>query len=102
MCVCTLQIPSDPKMIMSPYEPERLSKFFLTAVEQQPRRELLLPSDVGVPIRCVVAQGCLSCSQNCVAHKRHAVVCVCITRCLITLTCCEMLRVVWRAVATTA
>ena len=45
------QIPSDPKLISAPYEPERLSKFFLTSVEQQPQRELLLPADVGVPIR---------------------------------------------------
>jgi len=45
------QIPSDPKLIMSSYEPDRLSKFFLTTVEQQPQRELLLPQDVGVPIR---------------------------------------------------
>lgn len=36
---------------MSTYEPDKLSKFFLTTVEQQPRRELLLPADVGVPIR---------------------------------------------------
>jgi hypothetical protein len=49
------QIPSDPKLIMASYEPDRLSKFFLTTVEQQPRRELLLPSDVGVPIRCAAS-----------------------------------------------
>ncbi len=48
---CVTQIPSDPKLIMSTYEPDKLSKFFLTTVEQQPRRELLLPADVGVPIR---------------------------------------------------
>jgi hypothetical protein len=45
------QIPSDPKLITATYEPDRLSKFFLTTVEQQPRRELLLPADVGIPIR---------------------------------------------------
>lgn len=51
-CPCHAQIPSDPKLILSTYEPDKLSKFFLTTVEQQPRRELLLPADVGVPIRC--------------------------------------------------
>lgn len=50
-CLPLTQIPSDPKLIMSSYEPDRLSKFFLTTVEQQPQRELLLPQDVGVPIR---------------------------------------------------
>jgi hypothetical protein len=40
---------------MASYEPDRLSKFFLTTVEQQPRRELLLPADVGVPIRCAAS-----------------------------------------------
>jgi hypothetical protein len=51
-CVLCFQIPSDPKLITATYEPDRLSKFFLTTVEQQPRRELLLPADVGIPIRC--------------------------------------------------
>jgi len=36
---------------VSRFEPEKLSQFFLTNIEQQPRRELLLPADVGVPIR---------------------------------------------------
>jgi hypothetical protein len=46
-----LQIPSDPKLLVSNYEPDKLSRFFLTSIEQQPRRELLLPADVGVTIR---------------------------------------------------
>jgi hypothetical protein len=36
---------------VSSYEPDKLSRFFLTSIEQQPRRELLLPADVGVTIR---------------------------------------------------
>eukprot|EP00775_Hariotina_reticulata_P007791 gene7791-7988_t len=44
-------IPADPKLLVSRFEPEKLSQFFLTSIEQQPRRELLLPADVGVPIR---------------------------------------------------
>eukprot|EP00878_Enallax_costatus_P025048 GHUV01026769.1.p1 GENE.GHUV01026769.1~~GHUV01026769.1.p1 ORF type:complete len:491 (+),score=127.59 GHUV01026769.1:206-1678(+) len=44
------EIPSDPKLLVSRYEPEQLSRFFLTSMEQQPRRELLLPADVGVTV----------------------------------------------------
>ncbi|WIA18195.1 hypothetical protein OEZ85_009668 [Tetradesmus obliquus] len=44
------EIPSDPKLLVSSYEPDKLSRFFLTSIEQQPRRELLLPADVGVTI----------------------------------------------------
>jgi hypothetical protein len=50
-CCCCEQIPADPKLLVSRFEPEKLSQFFLTNIEQQPRRELLLPADVGVPIR---------------------------------------------------
>lgn len=49
---------------MSTYEPDRLSKFFLTTVEQQARRELLLGADVGVPIRCVGVLNIKHCNQQ--------------------------------------
>lgn len=48
---CYEQIPGDPKLLVSRFEPEKLAEFFITSIEQQPRRELLLPADVGVTIR---------------------------------------------------
>jgi hypothetical protein len=51
LLLAVLQIPSDPKLLVSSYEPDKLSRFFVTSIEQQPRRELLLPADVGVTIR---------------------------------------------------
>ncbi|KAF8061924.1 VIP2 [Scenedesmus sp. PABB004] len=44
------EIPADPKLLVSRFEPDRLSRFFVTSIEQQPRRELLLPADAGVTI----------------------------------------------------
>lgn len=61
-CHCTflcVQIPCDPKLVASSFEPQKLSKFFVTSIEQQPRRELLLPADVGIPIRLVACYCCL-------------------------------------------
>lgn len=44
------EIPSDPKMLVDPFQPQRLASFFLTSMETQLPRELLLPPDLGIPI----------------------------------------------------
>ncbi|GIL46844.1 hypothetical protein Vafri_3728 [Volvox africanus] len=40
------EIPSDPKMLVSQIQPEVLSRFALTAIERQARRDLLTPPNI--------------------------------------------------------
>ncbi|GIL70995.1 hypothetical protein Vretimale_4076 [Volvox reticuliferus] len=40
------EIPSDPKMLVSQIQPELLSRFALTALERQARRDLLTPPNI--------------------------------------------------------
>ncbi|GFR43748.1 hypothetical protein Agub_g4860 [Astrephomene gubernaculifera] len=42
------EIPSDPKMLVSQIQPEVLSRFALTALERQARRDLLTPPNITV------------------------------------------------------
>jgi len=42
--------PADPKLLITRPDPEALSEFAVTTLERATRRELLLPSDLGVPI----------------------------------------------------
>eukprot|EP00798_Chlamydomonas_sp_ICE-L_P028375 gene28376-31509_t len=44
------EIPGDPKMIVPQLHPDRLAAFKLTSLEREPKRELLLPHDLGIPI----------------------------------------------------
>lgn len=44
------QIPGDPKLLVTQAEPSRLSQFALTCLEKEPMRDLVLPSDLGIPI----------------------------------------------------
>lgn len=45
-----MQIPGDPKLLVIPADPTRLSTFSLTALECEPKRDLVLPADLGIPI----------------------------------------------------
>lgn len=42
------EIPSDPKMLVSQIQPEVLSRFGLTALERQARRDLLTPPNITI------------------------------------------------------
>lgn len=44
------EIPSDPKLLVAQVEPEKLSEFFLTEFEVEPKRDLALPQDLGIPL----------------------------------------------------
>lgn len=44
------QIPGDPKLLVTQAEHSRLSQFALTCLEKEPMRDLVLPSDLGIPI----------------------------------------------------
>lgn len=44
------EIPSDPKMLVAQVQPEKLSEFFLTEFETEPKRDLILPQDLGIPL----------------------------------------------------
>jgi len=45
-----LQVPCDPKMLISPLDTEGIAKFQLTTLEQQMRHDLLLDSGSGIQI----------------------------------------------------
>lgn len=44
------QIPCDPKMLVAELQPARLAKFFLTTIEQNSKRDLVLPPDLGISL----------------------------------------------------
>ena len=46
----TLKIPCDPKLLINDTDTTVLSAFSLTALERQPKRDLVLPHDLGIPI----------------------------------------------------
>lgn len=45
-----LQVPCDPKMLVSQLEPAQLAAFKLTSIEREPRRDLALAADLDIPI----------------------------------------------------
>lgn len=50
------EIPADPKLLLTRPQPEALSSFAVTSLEQQALRGLLLPGDLGVPITLLDAE----------------------------------------------
>ncbi len=44
------QVPCDPKMLVAPLQPDKLSRFFVTTIEKDMRKEPLLAPDLGVHI----------------------------------------------------
>ena len=51
-----LQIPCDPKMLVTPLQPERLAEFKLTSLETEARHEMPIPLDLGIPISALDIQ----------------------------------------------
>lgn len=48
--VSLLQVPCDPKMLVAPLDPQQLAKFHLTTLEKDPKRDLVLEPDLGIPL----------------------------------------------------
>ncbi|KAK9809112.1 hypothetical protein WJX72_009485 [[Myrmecia] bisecta] len=55
--VCTIrfrnelpEVPGDPKLLLAPLHPEQLAKFALSSLESQPKRDLVLEPELGIPI----------------------------------------------------
>ena len=46
----SMQVPCDPKMLITPLDTESIAKFQLTSLEQQMRQDLLLDSGTGIQI----------------------------------------------------
>eukprot|EP00195_Chlamydomonas_chlamydogama_P014240 CAMPEP_0202909366 /NCGR_PEP_ID=MMETSP1392-20130828/49130_1 /ASSEMBLY_ACC=CAM_ASM_000868 /TAXON_ID=225041 /ORGANISM="Chlamydomonas chlamydogama, Strain SAG 11-48b" /LENGTH=471 /DNA_ID=CAMNT_0049599097 /DNA_START=124 /DNA_END=1539 /DNA_ORIENTATION=- len=44
------EIPGDPKMLVNQVQSNRLAAFNLTTLELEPKRDLVLPPDLGIPI----------------------------------------------------
>lgn len=44
------QVPCDPKMLVAPLDPQQLAKFHLTSLERDPKRDLVLEPDLGIPL----------------------------------------------------
>ncbi|KAG1674733.1 hypothetical protein FOA52_013568 [Chlamydomonas sp. UWO 241] len=44
------EIPCDPKMLISQADATKLSAFMLTTLEREPKRDLIMPADLGIPI----------------------------------------------------
>lgn len=45
-----VQVPCDPKMLVAPLDPQQLAKFHLTTLERDPKRDLVLEPDLGIPL----------------------------------------------------
>lgn len=45
-----VKVACEPKMLTDPWDREKLSKFGLTAIESQPRKDLLVQRGLGVPL----------------------------------------------------
>jgi RNA polymerase II-associated factor 1 len=43
-------VPCDAKMLLPPLNPRSLAAFFLTSVEKEMKRDMLLPPDLGIPV----------------------------------------------------
>ena len=46
-----MQIPCDPKLLVKPVTDQQLASFWLTTLEENPRKDLFLEPDNGVPIK---------------------------------------------------
>ncbi|KAF5828454.1 Paf1-domain-containing protein [Dunaliella salina] len=44
------EIPGDPKLLVTQPPPEKLASYSLTTLERDTKRDLILPSDLGIPI----------------------------------------------------
>lgn len=44
------EVPCDPKMLVAPLDPQQLAKFHLTTLERDPKRDLVLEPDLGIPL----------------------------------------------------
>lgn len=44
------EVPSDPKMLLPPLNPEALTEFNLTSLEREKKKDMLLEHDLGIPI----------------------------------------------------
>uniref|UniRef100_A0A7S3QWG7 RNA polymerase II-associated factor 1 homolog n=1 Tax=Dunaliella tertiolecta TaxID=3047 RepID=A0A7S3QWG7_DUNTE len=44
------EIPGDPKLLVTQPPPEKLASYSLTTLEKDTKRDLILPSDLGIPI----------------------------------------------------
>ena len=45
-----LQVPCEPKLLVTPLDPQQLAKFRLTSLERDPKRDLVLEPDLGIPL----------------------------------------------------
>ena len=45
-----MQVPGDPKLLVTPLQPEKLAQFKLTSLETSAKRALVLEADLGIPI----------------------------------------------------
>ena len=45
-----MQVPADPKLLVTPLQPEKLAQFELTSLEKSSKRALVLEADLGIPI----------------------------------------------------
>ncbi|KAK9832178.1 hypothetical protein WJX74_001843 [Apatococcus lobatus] len=50
------EIPCDPKMLVTPLQPERLAEFKLTSLEIDARHEMPVPLDLGIPVSALDIQ----------------------------------------------
>ena len=46
----SVQISGDPKLLVTPLQPEKLARFSLTSLERTSKRALVLEADLGIPI----------------------------------------------------
>ncbi len=49
-CGPRLQVPCDPKMLVAPLNAQQLAAFRLTTLERDPKRDLVLEPDLGIPL----------------------------------------------------
>ncbi len=51
-----MQVPCDPKMLVAVLQPDKLSQFNITTLEQDMRQDLILESGVGIPLSLLDTQ----------------------------------------------
>ena len=44
------QVPCEPKLLVTPLDPQQLARFRLTSLERDPKRDLVLGPDLGIPL----------------------------------------------------
>lgn len=44
------EIPSDPKLLVAQPQPDKLAAFEITSLETEPKKDLLFPTDLGIPL----------------------------------------------------